>query len=830
MKNFIGIDLGTTNSVISTFDGVNHKIWKSPEQNDVTPSAIYIDRRGNKYVGQRAYNTAARNPQNAAIKFKRMMGTKSKIKFELAKVELTPEECSTEVLKTLYGYVPEEIRNEEPCAVITVPAAFNQMQRDATLEAAAEAGFSKVALMQEPVAAVMSIMEETDSDGIFLIYDLGGGTLDIAIAESINKHVNLLSHGGITMCGGADFDRLLYDNIVKPWLFENFELPEDFSVNKKYRLLKSLAMWAIEKAKIDLSASEESMITLTEAEIQMEDLNGEEIYLDIPITREEYMDLIKPMIHQTIEKVREVIEEAGLTAHEFTKIVFIGGPTKFKPLRDLISFKLGIAAGQEVDPMTAVAVGASIFAESLDWDSETRGRKARKASIQYNEEVDIQINYLARTPDASTKVGIWVKGKTDSTYEVQFTNLDTGWSSGRISFGAKRMIALDLPNKGDNHFEIAIYDTYGNRLSKYDEEIVISRTAAMIDSIPATNSIGIAVLDKINGEESMQWLIRKGDSLPYKGKAVFKAAKALYAGEEDAINFNLYEGEIDSPVTDNRSIGTFTVKGTDFEYGIIPVGADLICEYEILDSGNIILEVDVPVIGNAFKSGHNFYSRQQGQIDFSEESEKIKEEAKSVLERLERLYEFTNNEVLKTKIEGMQEILENADDYDIEQWQAANETILSMKKAIFDIDRKFKGKIRAKKLEDAQELVDRLEEEGILPRIKIDEYNKTLRILTQLMQREGTDFETKMDEFRVKIFIDMFNYNDSSAVYFFNQLTEQQEDFNDQRLFMQLVQQGNRCIQTNDMNGLRRVVQQLCMNLEQGSAGEYSFITNILRG
>lgn len=830
MKNFIGIDLGTTNSVISTFDGVNHKIWKSPEQNDVTPSAIYIDRRGNKYVGQRAYNTAARNPQNAAIKFKRMMGTKSKIKFELAKVELTPEECSTEVLKTLYGYVPEEIRNEEPCAVITVPAAFNQMQRDATLEAAAEAGFSKVALMQEPVAAVMSIMEETDSDGIFLIYDLGGGTLDIAIAESINKHVNLLSHGGITMCGGADFDRLLYDNIVKPWLFENFELPEDFSVNKKYRLLKSLAMWATEKAKIDLSASEESMITLTEAEIQMEDLNGEEIYLDIPITREEYMDLIKPMIHQTIEKVREVIEEAGLTAHDFTKIVFIGGPTKFKPLRDLISFELGIAAGQEVDPMTAVAVGASIFAESLDWDSETRGRKARKASLEFDENIDVQINYLSRTPDSVTKVGIWVKGNTDAHYEVQFNNTDTGWSSGRISFSDRKMIELHLPHKGDNHFEIFLYDGNGNKLSKYDEEIVISRTAAMIDSIPATNSIGIAVLDKINGEESMQWLIRKGDSLPYKGKVVFKAGKTLNAGDDDAINFNLYEGEIDSPVTDNRSIGTFTVKGTDFEYGIIPVGADLICEYEILDSGNIILEVDVPVIGNAFKSGHNFYSRQQGQIDFSEESEKIKKEAESVLGRLEYLYSFTNSEVLKNKIQDIKNILENANDYDAEQWQAANERILNAKKVIFDTDKKYRSQIRLKRLEEMKGLVDDIAKSERLPEAKIEEYQKILKVLMQLTQRDSNDFDERFESLRLKIFGDLFIHSDAFAIELFKDLTKNPEDFEDQVVFMRLVQNGNRCIQNNEINNLRWIIQRLYANMKGSSAGQFSYVTNILRG
>ena len=217
MKNFVGIDLGTTNSAICTYDGESTRVWKSPEQNDVTPSAIYIDKRGNKYVGKRAYDSAPHSPNNSALLFKRLMGTSTPIELKAIGETKTPEECSAEVLKVLYGYLPEEIRNDPNTGtVITVPAAFNQMQKDATMHAAEMAGLGNVALMQEPVAAVMSVMKARNTDGIFLIYDLGGGTLDIAIAESIGGRVNLLAHGGIAMCGGRDFDRVLFDNVVKP--------------------------------------------------------------------------------------------------------------------------------------------------------------------------------------------------------------------------------------------------------------------------------------------------------------------------------------------------------------------------------------------------------------------------------------------------------------------------------------------------------------------------------------------------------------------------------------------------------------------------------------
>ena len=228
--NYVGIDLGTTNSAVCSYDGENVHLYKSPEQHDITPSAIFIDRRGNKYVGSRAYYNAARNPDSAAILFKRLMGTSTPIRLPAVNLTMSPEDCSAEILRVLFGYMPEDIRNDTATGtVITVPAAFNQMQKDATMSAAGAAGIGRVALMQEPVAAVMSVMRQRRNDGIFLVYDLGGGTLDIAIAESISGRVSLLAHGGIAMCGGRDFDRMLFDSIVKPWLLDNFKLPDDLS-------------------------------------------------------------------------------------------------------------------------------------------------------------------------------------------------------------------------------------------------------------------------------------------------------------------------------------------------------------------------------------------------------------------------------------------------------------------------------------------------------------------------------------------------------------------------------------------------------------------------
>ena len=281
MKNYIGIDLGTTNSAICSFDGENLKLFKSPEQNDVTPSAIYVGKRGNRYLGLRAYDNAAKEPDNAATLFKRLMGTSTPVRLPAVNIVMTPEECSAEILRLLFGYLPEEIRNNsETGTVITVPAAFNQMQKDATMSAANLAGIGKVALMQEPVAAVMSVMRQRKGDGVFLVYDLGGGTLDIAIAESISGRVNVLAHGGIEMCGGRDFDRIILHDVVKPWLLDKFNLPDDLSENHKFKPLMTMATWVAERAKISLSSRDDVLISDPAFDAAgFKDLSGEEIYL-----------------------------------------------------------------------------------------------------------------------------------------------------------------------------------------------------------------------------------------------------------------------------------------------------------------------------------------------------------------------------------------------------------------------------------------------------------------------------------------------------------------------------------------------------------------------
>jgi molecular chaperone DnaK len=276
---YLGIDLGTSNSaVVGNIDGTT-RLFKTSDGSDVLPSVIYLDKRGHRFIGKSAQDRIMSAPANVAAGFKRLMGTKSPIR--IGDQEWSPEDCSAEIIKTLVGQaITESGEQQIKGAVITIPAAFNQMQSEATISAARMAGLDRVSLLQEPVAAAMaSIAHSKQKDGVFLVYDLGGGTFDVALVMSTGGAVNVVAHEGINMLGGRDFDRIVFDSVVRPWLFENFSLPHDFQKDAKFRHLSTIAHRAVEKAKIQLSASETASIFASEDEVRASDQDGAEIYL-----------------------------------------------------------------------------------------------------------------------------------------------------------------------------------------------------------------------------------------------------------------------------------------------------------------------------------------------------------------------------------------------------------------------------------------------------------------------------------------------------------------------------------------------------------------------
>lgn len=826
---YVGIDLGTTNSAISSFDGETVRLYKSPEQHDVTPSSIFIDRRGNRYVGLRAYNNAVRSPDNAATLFKRFMGTSTPVKLSAVDVTMTPEECSAEVLRTLFGYLPEEFRQSDDIGtVITVPAAFNQMQKDATMKAADSAGIGRVALMQEPVAAVMAVTRQRKSDGIFLIYDIGGGTLDVAIAESISGRVNLLAHGGIAMCGGRDFDRILFDSVVKPWLLQNFDLPDDLAVNPQYKRLRAISTWAAENAKISLSQSEEAVINLAEHELGVRDQSDEEIYLDIPIDRHQFDELIAAKVDESIQATRESLEKAGIGPHDVERVVFIGGPAQYKNLRDKVAFELGIAASTDVNPMTAVSEGAAVFAESIDWASQSRGRKSSRGALSTGGTLDLSFNYTARTPDVRAKVVARLGAGAPAGAEFQIDSLDTGWSSGWMALKDGASVELSLAKPGDNVFKVFV-NANGAPITLGEDKIVITRTAASIDAIPASHSIAVEALNKVGGRTVLEYLVREGDQLPKKGKVYFKASESLKAGSPGSLNFKLWEGEITDPITDNRFVGAFKVNGLDFDDGVIAAGAELICEFEMLDSGALLLEVSVPSISGSFRSG-NFYSSQEAKLDYTDQARNIQQQSEQTLERLEAIA----SKVDDPRLEQAREMLEQAGaiesgEADPETAKQAMDNVQEAKRLLALTRKEHIKEIRQLELDRVIDSFNNVVREHARP-TEVTSFDNLVKTAQRALENNSSDFESHLDDLRSRNFLILWR-QDWFVIEHFKRLAKASYLFSDVREHGRLVELGTEAIRADDIDRLRAVVGQL-FSIQVGSVGDDDMIAgaNILLG
>lgn len=830
--SYVGIDLGTTNSAICSYNGEHVHLYKSTDQQDVTPSAIFIDRRGNKYFGTRAYNQSVRSPDNAAVLFKRFMGTSTPIKLPAAKVTLTPEECSAEILRVLFGYLPEEIRHDDSLGtVITVPAAFNQMQKDATKAAADAAGIGAVALMQEPVAAVMSVMQTRKTDGTFLIYDLGGGTLDVAIAESTSGRVNLLAHGGIAMCGGRDFDRAIVDNIVKPWLREHFDLPDNLNGDPKYKKLMRMAAWASENAKIALSQRDDAVISLPETDLGVRGQDNEEIYLDVPIDRKTYEPLVEHQVDESIRAVRETLEKAGIRPEDVERIVFIGGPTNYKPLRDKVAFELGITASTEVNPMTAVAEGAAIFAESIDWSTQNRGRKSSRGSISAGGNLDLTLNYVARTPDIKAKVVLKVAGHTAPGAQFQIDSLDTGWSSGRMELKDGVGIELSLAKPGDNTFKVFVFDSSGGPVKLPHDQIVITRTAATIDAIPASSSIGLEALGASGGRTTgLTYLVRDGDQLPAKGTLKFRAGEAVKAGSTGALRFKLWEGEIPDPVRDNRFIGMLEIQGSDFEDGIIAKGAELLCEYEMTDAGQIKLEVSVPSIGGSFGHGRNFYSRQQGQIDFSNAARAISEQSDQTLERVNEMSSKVDDERLDRAREKLEAAKAAAQSGGSEE--AANKAMDDVQRAkrlLSDARQAHLKEIRQMELTEVVERFNKAVRQYARPS-EAGAFDNLTKTAQRAIDNNGHDFEVHLTDLRGRNFEILWR-QDWYVIDHFKWVSERSYLSSDPDQHAALVAMGREALNANEIDKLKSIVTELyAIQIDGGSDVDMGAIANIVRG
>ena len=620
---YLGIDLGTSNSVIAGIEGGQAKVFRPADGGEGLPSIIYFDKRGHRLYGRRAHDQAMISPDNVASGFKRLMGSSTPIEVKGVDLKLTSEECSAEIIRQLLGQAATETGSDKVTgAVITIPAAFNQMQSEATLRAAQMAGLERVDLLQEPIAAALASMEGAKRSGQFLVYDLGGGTFDVALAQAVNGEVSIIAHQGINMLGGRDFDRMIVNEVVRPWLAETFDLPENFQRVGEYRKLIRIAQLAAEKAKIELSSKETTTVFAPDSEIRMNDQSDVEIYLDAPLTRARFEELIREPIMQTIELIRNLLSENNYKNEDIDRIVFIGGPSRIPLVRQMVSEELGIAADLKTDPMTAVAIGAAYYCEGRHWnDDNVSSPKPKTASAAVPNEPHLLFHFTARTPDDKTVLTLNVKGETTAPRQVKVTSKD--WDSGLLPVADSLTISVPLKDMGENKFKVHVLDEKGTVLPQHEQELTITRLVATTSTIPASQTIAVKVLDHAHAQENILLpLLKKGDVLPSQGQARFKSARILKAHESGSLNFELFQVEYPERIDLNLCVGVFRIGGEDLPAGFVIKEGDVISfDWQMSDSG--ILQASVTLNDTVNPpvelKARRFYAPQAGQVSFLDE-------------------------------------------------------------------------------------------------------------------------------------------------------------------------------------------------------------------
>ncbi|MDP3665803.1 MAG: Hsp70 family protein, partial [Sediminibacterium sp.] len=560
MENTInfGIDLGTTNSAIAKFVKGEVIIFSNPQDmGSRTLPSIVGYKKDKILVGKQARVFAEREPENVKSVFKRKMGTSESFPIKSLKQSKTPIELSTEVLKELKTFV--NTGDTLDAVVITIPASFDIIQSNATKEAGIQAGFKQVVLLQEPIAASLAYAnmkkEREMKDGQWLVYDLGGGTFDVALIKIKDGEMKVLDHEGDNFLGGADFDNLIVEKVIIPKLYKNYKFSdlEDKmkSASGKFNAVYLKLLGLSEEAKIRLSAK-------TSAEIEVigfEDEEGNKVDMEIVITRSEFNELIKPNIDSTIEMIKKIITRNSLKPIDVQFTLMVGGSTYIPYVRSRVEEVLQIPANCEIDPTTAVAIGAAYYAATKPKEISKGDSNKKHTSIS------IRASYNKASKEKEELFAARITGNvTGLSYRI--LRQDGGYDSGIKKLSDRINEDLPLVDGAYNFFTLAVYDEQNNVVETDIDPIGIN-SGFGISGQPIPEDICLEVDDYDNpGKTRLQLIFQKNTILPTKKTITHQLNKTVIKGSTDeVIRVNILEGSHLALPEANKVIGFMEITG-----------------------------------------------------------------------------------------------------------------------------------------------------------------------------------------------------------------------------------------------------------------------------
>lgn len=609
-----GIDLGTTNSSICRITEGVPEIIRSDNGMETMPSCVSFKKNGSINVGYSAYadlgnsRLRALKRKSAAasgscIEFKRYMGSDKHYSF--ADHDWSPEELSAQVLKTLCSFVMDD---EVKSAVITVPAKFTVNQKDATLQAAHLAGIEQVELLQEPIAASMAYgLKAEDKNGTWMVFDFGGGTLDVALIHVSDGIMQVFDTEGDNYLGGKNLDEVIVSKILLPEVLSRYVI--DISDTETRTLLSEALKVVAEKVKNSLSYKESETVSL-EAGDWGEDEDGEEIELEMVVTRAQMESVIRPILQKAVDVCKALMLRNGLGYGQLSHLILIGGPTYIPLLRQMLREQVTENVETRIDPMTAVAQGASIYASTLP---AVRNLYADDTDA----DIDLIVDFEATAVDPETYITI----HTDRPYddlEACVIRRSDGWDSGYSKIGEKGglIIAELLPDR-PNVFRISA-KVGGIPARCFPAEITIVHGAKTGSAILPYN-IGIEVYNPRRKRRVFTSLtgLEKNRPLPARGIVYgLKTMEDIHAGaEEDILRIAIYQGDDNAEgktAALYEYVSDVVITGDDMA-SYIPQGSHLNVEINVDRSEMMCVSCEFPQSGQKVEKRLDTSKRQPDQ-------------------------------------------------------------------------------------------------------------------------------------------------------------------------------------------------------------------------
>jgi molecular chaperone DnaK len=594
------IDLGTTNSLIAKGQFGTIEVYKNPIGHKETLPSVVGFRNDRILIGDKAREYVEKDPENVFGGFKRKMGTSETFFVKNLQAQKTPIELSALVLKELKTFVHNA--PAIPSVVITIPASFDTVQSNATKKAGYEAGFKEVVLLQEPIAACLAFANKSDGvqkQGKWLVYDLGGGTFDVAIVSISDAELTVIDHKGDNYLGGLDFDNLLVERIILKQLFQQPNLKnlqaKAASQAIEFKRLYQILLHKAENAKKELSVSPQ-----TEVEISVEDDSGDSRDIILTLTRADFNSCIEDKALYTIDLINELLQRNALATTDIQQVVLVGGSTYIPLVRELIERRLNIGVNASVDPTTAVVVGAAQYAATKRAEAQAEALAQPRSSTSTTARIRVKASYLKTSMDTEELFLATLEGDiTNIHYRIQ--REDGGYDSGLKKATEKIREYLTLLPGQLSRFQVKFFDDRNDPVEAEIDPIEIVQGKYNIHGQPLPNDICLEVDDLQERTTKLELIFGKNSVLPLKKTIYREVSKTIYKNSKDKLIVSILEGDRFAFPSTNQVIGLIEINPEELNADLVK-GSDLEIKLEISESRDINVNVYLSMTEQEFKN------------------------------------------------------------------------------------------------------------------------------------------------------------------------------------------------------------------------------------